>query len=695
MRHHLRKPASLFILTLLALLAVLLTTAHSGEQLSIPVLLAIALAAGLAMLWDRLVERPVRKGLGELQRHMRGLSPHRDTDPSSTMTPTDDPLALSRLLSKRHRRFAAYTRRLRREISRLRAIYEHSHDAVLIFDPRSERLLDCNPRAVQMLGLPERGSAGPSMADLHDEDTAFLRDLVDEVMDDPAGRSLRLNYRASDGRTIPAEVSASRILLDTGNLLLCIARDISERECAAQRIEHLAYHDTLTNLPNRTLLTDRVHRALVRARRTGQAGALLFLDLDKFKRINDSLGHSIGDELLKEIARRLQRTLREEDTIARLGGDEFVVLLEGLGEERARVVDKARELAEKVRSIFAEEFDLDGHQLYVTASIGIVTFPNDGDSVDALLRHADTAMYHAKGAGRDGARIFERHMDEAAISRLQFENELRTGLNEDQFELHFQPVLQIRDGSILGAEVLLRWRHPRLGLIAPSDFLPYIENSALMLKLDDRVLAQACALLGEIERNPELVAPDYLSINISHQQFHQPDFVERIKAVVAENHISASRLQFEITETILIKDTRDSVERMNALKQLGVRFAIDDFGTGYSSLADLRQLPIDAIKIDRAFIRDLASDPNDAAIVKAILSMADHIGLKVIAEGVETREQLSFLRSAGCAYYQGYLGRPPVPQDLFRDELRFTAAYVADDRMPPPADPPARRHQTV
>jgi len=589
------------------------------------------------------------------------------------------------MLATRQRRIADYTRRLRRELERFKAIYRHSHDAVLIFDPQDGRLLDCNPRTAEFLGIPHEQLDGMHLTELHDESDAFLRSLVDDVMDRGEGRSIRINYRAGDGRIIPAEVSTSRIQLDTGNMLLCIARDISERENAAERIQHLAYHDTLTDLPNRTLLTDRVNRALARARRTHQIGALLFLDLDKFKRINDSLGHSVGDELLKELARRLRRALREEDTVARLGGDEFVVLLEGLGQRQDRAVEKAREIAEKVRGIFVDEYRLDGHELYVTASIGIVTFPHDGDTVDTLLRHADTAMYHAKGAGRDGARVFERRMDEAAISRLRLENELRNGLREGEFELYFQPVLVIRDGHVLGAEALLRWHHPTNGMIAPTEFLPYIENCALMLKLDDWVLLESCRLLGSIQDDPELQAPECLAINISHQQFHQPEFVGRVKEIVDQTGADARRLQFEITETMLIKDAHDSIERMTALKQMGIRFAIDDFGTGYSSLADLRQLPIDTLKIDRSFVRDIASDPNDAAIVRAILSMAKHIGLKVIAEGVETREQLQFLRNADCSYYQGYLGRPPLSADRFREELRFNRELYAPDDMPPPA----------
>ena len=682
----LRKPLALFALVLLGQFAFMLFS-QGGPQLSIPNgLLAAVIAGSVALFWDFSVQRPVRRGLGHLEGRMRRLSAHprHVADPAQQTSDTDT-LRLERMLATRQRRIADYTRRLRRELERFKAIYRHSHDAVLIFDPQDGRLLDCNPRTAEFLGIPHEQLDGMHLTELHDESDAFLRSLVDDVMDRGEGLSIRINYRAGDGRIIPAEVSTSRIQLDTGNMLLCIARDISERENAAERIQHLAYHDTLTDLPNRTLLTDRVNRALARARRTHQIGALLFLDLDKFKRINDSLGHSVGDELLKELARRLRRALREEDTVARLGGDEFVVLLEGLGQRQDRAVEKAREIAEKVRGIFVDEYRLDGHELYVTASIGIVTFPHDGDTVDTLLRHADTAMYHAKGAGRDGARVFERRMDEAAISRLRLENELRNGLREGEFELYFQPVLVIRDGHVLGAEALLRWHHPTNGMIAPTEFLPYIENCALMLKLDDWVLLESCRLLGSIQDDPELQAPECLAINISRQQFHQPEFVDRVKEIVDQTGADARRLQFEITETMLIKDAHDSIERMTALKQMGIRFAIDDFGTGYSSLADLRQLPIDTLKIDRSFVRDIASDPNDAAIVRAILSMAKHIGLKVIAEGVETREQLQFLRNADCTYYQGYLGRPPLSADRFREELRFNRELYAPDDMPPPA----------
>jgi len=697
MLRSLRKPLALFLLVLSGQTLTLLVTGGLATLTAVNLALLTSVAALVAWTWDFAVQRPVRQGLGRLERRMRRLSTRGSEPAGQNERPARDAdtSRLDKLLITRQKRIAAYTRRLRRELERLKAIYRQSHDAVLVFEPQDGRLVDCNPRAEQFLRMDRSQLLGINLITLHDEDEAYLRGLIDDVMDQPLGRSIRINYRAGDGRIVPAETSVSRIQLDTGNLLLCIARDVSEREDAAQRIQHLAYHDTLTNLPNRTLLTDRVSRALVRARRTGQIGALLFLDLDKFKRINDSLGHSIGDQLLKELAGRLRHALREEDTVARLGGDEFVVLLEGLGQRQDRAVEKAMEIAGKLRGLFADEYRLDGHELYVTASIGLVTFPHDGDTVDTLLRHADTAMYHAKGAGRDGTRVFERRMDEVATSRLRIENELRNGLRDHQFELYLQPVLTIRDGHILGAEVLLRWQHPTQGLISPTEFLPYIENCALMLKLDDWVLLESCRLLAGIQSDREVATPDCLAVNISHQQFHQPEFVQRVQQILSDTGADPKRLQFEITETILIKDAKDSIDRMNALKQMGIRFAIDDFGTGYSSLADLRRLPIDTIKIDRSFVRDLGTDPNDAAIVRAILSMAQHIGLKVIAEGVETREQLMFLREAGCTYYQGYLGRPPMSCETFREELRFSADLYAQIDMPPPTEGRNKLHMAL
>ncbi|RMG38854.1 MAG: EAL domain-containing protein, partial [Gammaproteobacteria bacterium] len=419
---------------------------------------------------------------------------------------------------------------------------------------------------------------------------------------------------------------------------LAAANDPSCPRDITDTLLHLAYHDTLTDLPNRTLLHDRVQHALQRSQRSGRQGALLFLDLDKFKRINDSLGHSIGDLLLQELARRLRETLREEDTISRLGGDEFVVLLESLDADPATIDRQLTEIGNKIRQALAPAYHLNGHELHVTASIGYVVFPRDGKDMETLMRHADLAMYQAKHAGRNTIVRFEPSMDELATERMRTENEIRKALVEHQLRLSYQPILGIRDGRILGAEALLRWQHPQDGEILPQRFLPQLEDGALMLQLAQWVFRRACEDLARIARAPDLQTPDYVSVNIDQQQFHQANFVEQVRDILEETGAEPDRLLLELTETVIMANPTEARSRMLALKQLGLRFAIDDFGTGYSSLAYLKQLPADILKIDRGFVRDIGRDPDDAAIVRTILGIADHMGLQVVAEGVERRE---------------------------------------------------------
>ncbi len=453
-----------------------------------------------------------------------------------------------------------------------------------------------------------------------------------------------------------------------------VTNNTPHRACAqsaSDAILHLAYHDTLTDLPNRTLLHDRVQHALQRSQRSGRSGALLFLDLDKFKRINDSLGHSVGDLLLQALANRLRETLREEDTISRLGGDEFVVLLEALDTDPMGVDGQLVEIGNKIRQALAPAYHLSGHELHVTASIGYVVFPRDGRDMETLMRHADLAMYQAKHAGRDTIVRFEPAMDEVATRRMRTENEIRRALVEDQLSLAYQPILRIRDGRILGAEALLRWQHPEDGEILPDRFLPLLEDSALMLHLAEWILRRACEDLASIAAGAGMLTPDYIAVNIDQQQFHQPAFVEQLRRLLRDTGADPHHLLLELTETVIMSNPTEARERMLELQQLGVRFAIDDFGTGYSSLAYLKQLPADILKIDRGFVEDIARDPDDAAIVRTVLGIADHMGLQVVAEGVERREQLQFLREHGCSSYQGYLGRPPLDLQQFHEELRL------------------------
>ena len=584
----------------------------------------------------------------------------------------DGPLrALAETLLHKHREWRRLHADTWQIVERLHGIFEHSDQAIFILDAGKGLILDCNPKVSALLGQPQEQLLGKALSELV-EQPQLVAALIGETRQRSHERHEVLVFRTPGSGSISLDLSISHIDSGSRQLLILMGRDSSEREDAELRIHHLAYHDTLTDLPNRTLLTDRVNRALKRTRRSRQIGALLFLDLDNFKRINDSLGHSVGDLLLRELAARLQHSLREEDTISRLGGDEFVVLIEHLGTDQERAERQIHEIADKVRHLLAEAYELNGHELHVTGSIGYVTFPRDGETMETLLRHADLAMYQAKKAGRNTVTRFDIEMDERAAQRMRVESEVRNAMRDGNLQLYFQPVLRIRDGRMLGAEALLRWVHPQDGEITPEHFLPQIEDSALMLHLADWVLREVCLQQARIARDRALYTPDYLAINISHQQFHQPNFVEQVQQVIEETGADPRRILFEITETVIMNNTHDARQRMLALKQMGFRFAIDDFGTGYSSLSYLKQLPADTLKIDKSFVQDLATDVDDAAIVRTILGIADHMGMRVIAEGVENYEQLQFLRNNHCAYYQGFLGRPPLPLQQFLEDLQHS-----------------------
>jgi diguanylate cyclase (GGDEF)-like protein len=444
-------------------------------------------------------------------------------------------------------------------------------------------------------------------------------------------------------------------------------QDISERKQVQARVEHLAYHDPLTELPNRSLLLDRLQQALARNRRRGLLGALLFIDLDRFKNINDSLGHRVGDLLLREVGACVAAQIRSEDTVARLGGDEFIVLLAELGKNRESAPREARAFAEKIHTAISRDFNVAGYVLRVAASVGVTVFPEDGETADDVLRHADIAMYRAKAAGRDTVCFFSPDMQSAAKQRLELEGELRHALDRGEFLLHFQPQVQIATGRILGAESLLRWVHPQRGILSPALFIPVLEESGLILPTGDWVLRAACQTASLLARShPDLK----IAVNVSPRQLHQSTFPQRLRAILADSGVAPEAVELEITESAVIQDVDDTVAAMSALKDLGVRFSLDDFGTGYSSLSYVKRLPLDTLKIDRAFIRDCTTDPNDAAIVRAIIAMAGSLELDVVAEGIEHEAQLRFLQGLGCAAYQGFLFSPPLPEAQFLAVVR-------------------------
>lgn len=448
-------------------------------------------------------------------------------------------------------------------------------------------------------------------------------------------------------------------------------RDITAQKRAEEQIRHMAHHDALTELPNRMLLHDRIGQAIAQAERNREVLALLFIDLDRFKTVNDSLGHPVGDRLLKTIAGRLVSCTRGSDTIARIGGDEFVVLLGALKEP-----EDARHVAQKVLDALSEPVTVDGHELKVTPSVGICAYPHDGADVETLMRNADTAMYHAKQMGRNNYQFFTQAMNDAAQQRLVMENDLRHAVERGEFALHYQPQLDVRTGAVIGLEALVRWNHPQRGLVPPADFVAAAEETGLIGQIGEWVLRQACAQARAWHNAgyPQLL----VSVNCSAQQFQRDGFVETVGRILRETGLPVSRLALEITESVIIQHPEEVMARFRALDDMGVRISIDDFGIGYSSLSYLKRFAVHQLKIDQSFVRDIHSDPDDAAIVSAVIAIAHSLGLEVVAEGVETAEQLAFLRSLGCDAAQGYYFSKPLPAEEFS---RLLAGWTAQPRV--------------
>jgi diguanylate cyclase (GGDEF)-like protein/PAS domain S-box-containing protein len=444
---------------------------------------------------------------------------------------------------------------------------------------------------------------------------------------------------------------------------IVLSRDITARKLAEEEIRNLAFYDALTGLPNRRLLMDRLRLALSLSVRNNYYGAVLFLDLDRFKILNDTLGHDYGDLLLLEVAARIQHCVRETDTVARLGGDEFVVLLEEIDEHAEHTSQKVALIAEKIRESLSTPFSLNGNEYQSTPSIGVCLYSGNEVSVDTLLKHADMAMYQVKGSGRNGVRFFDPAMQQIVETRSALEADLRHAVPGGQLHLYYQ--LQVDENlQALGAEALVRWIHPVKGMISPMQFIPIAEESTLILDIGGWVLDTACAQLALWSANAQTRLLT-LAVNVSAQQFKQPGFVEHITDLLLAYHVDPARLKLELTESVVLSDMNDVVAKMHALKILGVSLSMDDFGTGYSSLSYLKKLPLDQIKIDQSFVRDMTIDQNDQVMVQAIIGMTKNFGLNVIAEGVETEAQLNLLKHMGCLVYQGYLFSKPVPVEQF------------------------------
>jgi diguanylate cyclase (GGDEF)-like protein/PAS domain S-box-containing protein len=478
-----------------------------------------------------------------------------------------------------------------------------------------------------------------------------------------------LNYR-KDGTPWWNELSITPVRDSGGNVtqFVGVQNDITDRKAAAEKIEYLAFHDPLTDLPNRRLLMDRLDHAFSSSVRSGREGAVLFVDLDNFKNINDSLGHHIGDLLLQQTAERLKLCVRAGDTIARLGGDEFVVVLEALSVQRLEAANQVNAISMKILNALNLPYQLDEHECHSTSSIGAVLFSDHDQSAEELLKRADIALFQSKNAGRNTLTFFNDAMQTVLYERLTIEKEMRRALENQEFLLYYQ--IQVDSAHrFLGAEALIRWLHPERGLLSPVQFIPQAEEAGLMLPIGQWVLETACAQLKAWEQGV-LTRDLVLSVNISAKEFRRIDFVTQIKNLLERHAINPRLLKLELTESILLESIEETITFMNELKEIGVSFSLDDFGTGYSSLQYLKRLPIDQLKIDQAFVRDIATDPSDKAIVRTIVAIAQSLNIGVIAEGVETAEQQQLLLDNGCTQYQGYLFGKPMPIEQFEGLLK-------------------------
>ncbi|MEC5217604.1 diguanylate cyclase (GGDEF)-like protein/PAS domain S-box-containing protein [Actimicrobium sp. GrIS 1.19] len=546
--------------------------------------------------------------------------------------------------------------------ARFRDFFRKNSSVMLIIDPASGAITDANAAAASYYGVSQEQLSAMSIDQINTlapEQIARERQLAAHEK----RNYFHFTHRLASGELRDVEVYSTPIGNGAAPALFSIVHDITERKHAAERIHTLAFFDQLTGLPNRTMLMDRLKHAMAGSARTNNHGALLFIDLDNFKALNDTLGHDAGDQLLMQVAGRLVLCVRASDTVARVGGDEFVVILVGLDADRMQAASETEAVAKKMLVVLSQVYRFDHAAHHSTASIGATLFSGADIAIDILMKQTDLTMYKAKAAGRNTVRFFDPAMEIAVRERATMESDLRRALQERQFVLHYQPQVD-QDCHVIGAEALVRWQHPRHGLVAPNAFIGLAEECGLILPLGDWVMHTACTQLACWA---QAVATAHLTIavNVSANQFRQPDFVELVLAVLRDTRANPQRLKLELTESLLVENVSDVIEKMSALKRHGVGFSLDDFGTGYSSLSYLKRLPLDELKIDRSFVRDILVDPNDAAIAKTVVALAHSLGLGVIAEGVESDGQKAFLMAHGCRMFQGYLFGRPVPIEAF------------------------------
>ncbi|WP_226686485.1 EAL domain-containing protein [Stutzerimonas stutzeri] len=567
------------------------------------------------------------------------------------------------------------TERVNTELERrIAAIAFESQQGMLITDAQN-RILRVNRAFTRISGYNPAEAIGQTTALLASgkHGPEFYRTMWSSIETTGVWEGEIWNRRKS-GEIFPEWLTISAVHNALGKVTHYVAAftDITDRKAAEERIHNLAFYDPLTNLPNRRLLLDRLHQAMAASRRGNQLGALMFIDLDNFKNINDLHGHQTGDQVLRIAAERLHAEVRASDTVARLGGDEFVVMLENLGDDPLRAAGQAEHIGMKLLDSLDRPYRLADLALYSSASIGVVLFGAEASSSDELMKRADMSMYEAKISGKNTLRFFDPRMQLAVQDRLRLEEEIRLGLKNGEFILNFQPQLEQTEG-IVGAEALVRWQHPLRGLLTPAAFIAQAEHAGLIHTLDQQVLAQACAQLARWAETPEF-AHLSLSVNLSAHLLYQDNFVEKVLELLERSGADPARLKLELTETLLLDNMPEAIARMTRLKKHGIRFAIDDFGTGYSSMSYLQQLPLDQLKIDQTFIRRLPEDSSSLTIVRAICALATGLNLEVIAEGVESEPQRAMLFANGCHHYQGYLFGRPLSADAFEELVRSAAA---------------------
>jgi diguanylate cyclase (GGDEF)-like protein/PAS domain S-box-containing protein len=549
-------------------------------------------------------------------------------------------------------------------------VFENTNESILITDANNN-VVAANEAFTSMTGykLEEIMGKNPRFLSSGDHDESFYRGMWRALQGDGYWQGEVIDKNKA-GQRFHQNLSINVVKneQDVVTHYISVASDISERKEYDKNVHFLAYYDVLTGLPNRALMRDRLGQLIASSHRDNTEFALLFLDLDRFKYINDSMGHSIGDKLLQSVAQRLQACIREGDTVSRIGGDEFIVLLREVNEAEVTAV------ADKLLNTLATPFNLSGQEVSTYASVGIAMYPKHATDVDVLMKNADAAMYNAKENGRNNYKFFTPEMNFRANQIFLMEKDLRLALERDEFTLVYQPKVDLASGAISGAEALIRWKHPEKGFISPADFIPVAEETGQIVAIGEWVLRTACWRFASWQKQGMPVFP--VAVNLSTRQLRQANLAEVIEKILKENSLSPENLELEITEGIMMGDTKKAMEFLTRMHQLGVQMSIDDFGTGFSSLNYLKNLPVNKLKIDQSFVRDIETDESDAAIVRSIISLGHRLDMKVIAEGVETLEQLDFLRIRGCDEIQGYFySRPLVATDF----LKFV---LSDPQLP-------------